>query len=171
MKLLDHLEEWLIALLMVGWFRSYLTPLVVMAAIPFATAMPQIREKRIRPLAGRRTVVLATGDPLNYGVARKLLEIVPFAETTIIPHLSAFSLAAYLSYKDKDAEDAQFVRLLRIAEREARDERNFVKKAVNWAVRNSARPSNRFQWVRHLLQRGHPLPPPLDLCQPSPAHR
>lgn len=49
---------------------------------------------RIRPLAGRRTVVLATGDPLNYGVARKLMEFIPFAEMTIIPHFSAFSLAA-----------------------------------------------------------------------------
>jgi len=50
--------------------------------------------ERILLLRGQATVVLATGDPLNYGVARKLLEIVPFAETTIIPHLSAFSLAA-----------------------------------------------------------------------------
>jgi precorrin-6Y C5,15-methyltransferase (decarboxylating) len=49
---------------------------------------------RIKPLRGRRTVVLATGDPLNYGVARKLMEIVPFAEMTIVPHLSSFSLAA-----------------------------------------------------------------------------
>ena len=49
---------------------------------------------RIRPLAGRSTVVLATGDPLNYGVARKLMEFIPFAEMDIIPHLSAFSLAA-----------------------------------------------------------------------------
>ena len=48
----------------------------------------------IKPLTGRRTVVLATGDPLNYGVARKLLEFIPFAEMRIIPHLSAFSLAA-----------------------------------------------------------------------------
>ncbi|MGQ0484179.1 MAG: precorrin-6y C5,15-methyltransferase (decarboxylating) subunit CbiE [Hyphomicrobiales bacterium] len=56
---------------------------------PFAAAV-----ERIRPLAGRRTVVLATGDPLNYGVARKLLEFIPFAEMRIIPHLSAFSLAA-----------------------------------------------------------------------------
>ncbi len=31
---------------------------------------------------------------MNYGVARKLLEFIPFAEMTIIPHLSAFSLAA-----------------------------------------------------------------------------
>jgi precorrin-6Y C5,15-methyltransferase (decarboxylating) len=50
--------------------------------------------ERILPLRGRPSVVLATGDPLNYGVARKLLEIVPFAEMEIIPHLSAFSMAA-----------------------------------------------------------------------------
>ena len=49
---------------------------------------------RIRPLRGRRTVVLATGDPLNYGVARKLMEFIPFTEMEIVPHLSAFSLAA-----------------------------------------------------------------------------
>jgi precorrin-6Y C5,15-methyltransferase (decarboxylating) len=49
---------------------------------------------RIKPLRGRRTVVLATGDPLNFGVARKLMEIVPFAEMEIVPHLSSFSLAA-----------------------------------------------------------------------------
>lgn len=50
--------------------------------------------ERITPLRGRSTVVLATGDPLNYGVARKLMEFIPFGEMTIIPHLSAFSLAA-----------------------------------------------------------------------------
>ena|SRR5215467_10636262 len=49
---------------------------------------------------------------------------------------AAFSLMAYLSYKDKASPDSRFVRLLRVIEREARDERNFVKKAVNWALRN-----------------------------------
>jgi 3-methyladenine DNA glycosylase AlkD len=49
---------------------------------------------------------------------------------------AGFSLAAYLSYKDKAAPDARFVRFLRIIEREAFDERNFVKKAINWALRN-----------------------------------
>lgn len=49
---------------------------------------------RIRPLAGRRTVVLATGDPMNYGVARKLMEFIAFEEMEVVPHLSAFSLAA-----------------------------------------------------------------------------
>lgn len=49
---------------------------------------------------------------------------------------AAFSLMAYLSYKDKAAPDARFVRFLRVIEREAFDERNFVRKAVNWALRN-----------------------------------
>ena len=50
--------------------------------------------ERIKPLAGRNTVILATGDPMNFGVVRKLLEFIPFDEMTIIPQISAFSLAA-----------------------------------------------------------------------------
>jgi 3-methyladenine DNA glycosylase AlkD len=49
---------------------------------------------------------------------------------------ASFSLVAYLSYKDKAAPDTRFVQFLRVIEREAYDERNFVKKAVNWALRN-----------------------------------
>src|SRR5580693_906027 len=49
---------------------------------------------------------------------------------------AAFSLAAYLAYKDKMAEDAKFERFLTVIERESYDERNFVRKAVNWALRN-----------------------------------
>jgi 3-methyladenine DNA glycosylase AlkD len=49
---------------------------------------------------------------------------------------AAFSLVAYLSYKDKEASDARFVKFLSVIEREAYDERNFVKKAVNWTLRN-----------------------------------
>jgi len=49
---------------------------------------------------------------------------------------ASFSLVAYLSYKDKSAPDARFVQFLQVIEREAHDERNFVKKAVNWALRN-----------------------------------
>lgn len=49
---------------------------------------------------------------------------------------AAFSLAAYLSYKDKTAEDARFEEVLFLIEREANDERNFVRKAVNWSLRN-----------------------------------
>jgi 3-methyladenine DNA glycosylase AlkD len=49
---------------------------------------------------------------------------------------TAFSLVAYLSYKDKTVPDARFERFLRVIEREAWDERNFARKAVNWALRN-----------------------------------
>jgi precorrin-6B C5,15-methyltransferase / cobalt-precorrin-6B C5,C15-methyltransferase len=49
---------------------------------------------RVLPLRGRRTVILATGDPMNYGVARKIMEFIPFEEMKIVPHLSAFALAA-----------------------------------------------------------------------------
>jgi len=49
---------------------------------------------------------------------------------------AAFSLAAYLAYKDKTASDAHFKKFLKVIEREARDDRNFVRKAVNWALRN-----------------------------------
>ena len=56
---------------------------------------------------------------------------------------AAFSLLAYLSYKDKDAPDARFLRFLKTIEREAYDERNFVRKAVNWALRNIGKRSLR----------------------------
>jgi 3-methyladenine DNA glycosylase AlkD len=56
---------------------------------------------------------------------------------------AAFSLLAYLSYKDKQAPDARFGQFLRVIEREAHDERNFVRKAVNWALRNIGKRSLR----------------------------
>jgi 3-methyladenine DNA glycosylase AlkD len=49
---------------------------------------------------------------------------------------AGFSLAAYLAYKDRKAPDEKFARFLRIIERESDDDRHFVKKAVNWALRN-----------------------------------
>ena len=49
---------------------------------------------------------------------------------------AAFSLVAYLSYKDKKAPDSRFAQFLKVIEREAHDERNFVRKAVNWTLRN-----------------------------------
>jgi 3-methyladenine DNA glycosylase AlkD len=49
---------------------------------------------------------------------------------------AGFALAAYLAYRDKAAKDGKFESFLKIIEREADDERNFVRKAVNWALRN-----------------------------------
>lgn len=48
---------------------------------------------------------------------------------------AGFVMMAVLAVHDKKAEDKVFVEFLDIIERESRDERNFVKKAVNWALR------------------------------------
>jgi len=48
---------------------------------------------------------------------------------------AAYALIACLAWHDKTAGDEDFVRFLTIIKRGATDERNFVKKAVNWALR------------------------------------
>lgn len=48
----------------------------------------------IEPLRGRRVVVLATGDPMHYGAARAVLAAFPGEPPRVLPHISAFSLAA-----------------------------------------------------------------------------
>ena len=48
---------------------------------------------------------------------------------------AGFALMAGLAVSDKGAPDKTFLELLPIIKREATDERNFVKKAVNWALR------------------------------------
>ena len=49
---------------------------------------------------------------------------------------TAFSLIACLAWHDKKTSDEKFIELLPVIIRESTDERNFVKKAVNWALRN-----------------------------------
>jgi 3-methyladenine DNA glycosylase AlkD len=46
-----------------------------------------------------------------------------------------FALMACLALHDKAAPDKRFLAFLPLIEKGARDERNFVKKAVNWALR------------------------------------
>jgi len=48
---------------------------------------------------------------------------------------AAFSLIAYLAVHDKKVPDERFLEFLPLIKREATDDRNFVKKAVNWALR------------------------------------
>jgi 3-methyladenine DNA glycosylase AlkD len=49
---------------------------------------------------------------------------------------AAFATAAALAVQDKKATDEPFLEILELCRREAGDDRNFVKKAVNWALRN-----------------------------------
>ena len=56
---------------------------------------------------------------------------------------AAFALMAGLAVSDKAASDQAFLAFLPIIAREASDERNFVKKAVNWALRQIGKRNRR----------------------------
>ncbi len=58
---------------------------------------------------------------------------------------AAFALLWSLALHDKSADDAQFMKGLALIEREATDERNFVKKAVNMALRAIARRNRKLE--------------------------
>lgn len=60
---------------------------------------------------------------------------------------AGFSLAAQLAVHDKKAPDESFLPLLELVRQQAADERNFVKKAVNWALRQTGK--------RSAVLRGH----------------
>ena len=50
--------------------------------------------------------------------------------------MAAYALLACLAWHDKKAEDERFIELFPVIKRGATDNRNFVRKAVNWALRN-----------------------------------
>jgi 3-methyladenine DNA glycosylase AlkD len=56
---------------------------------------------------------------------------------------AAFTMIAYLTYRDEKAPDADILQFLPVIRREAGDDRNFVKKAVNWALRNTGKRNRR----------------------------
>ena len=49
---------------------------------------------------------------------------------------AAFALLACLALHNKEASDQKFIDFLPVIKREATDNRNYVKKAINWALRN-----------------------------------
>ncbi|MDD2777874.1 MAG: DNA alkylation repair protein [Methanocellales archaeon] len=78
-------------------------------------------------------------------VCMNLFEKTPFAWKKILDwserreeyvKRAAFALIACLACHDKNAEDSRFVDLFSVIKLGATDERNYVKKAVNWALRN-----------------------------------
>lgn len=78
------------------------------------------------------------------GVCSNLFDRTPFAWDKAVAwsarsrefvKRAGFVLMAALAVHDKTAPDERFKNFLPLIEREAVDERNFVKKAVNWALR------------------------------------
>lgn len=49
---------------------------------------------------------------------------------------AGFALMAWLAVHDKKTEDKEFISFLLVIKRESTDSRNYVKKAINWALRN-----------------------------------
>lgn len=49
---------------------------------------------------------------------------------------AAYALIACLAWHDKGAADEEFIRLFPVMKQGVTDERNYVKKAVSWALRN-----------------------------------
>ncbi|MAP11025.1 MAG: cobalamin biosynthesis bifunctional protein CbiET [Gammaproteobacteria bacterium] len=65
---------------------------------PFDALIGQLRE-----LKGRRVCVLASGDPLSFGVGRQLVAAFAADDIQVWPHLSAFALArARLLWSEQD---------------------------------------------------------------------
>lgn len=56
---------------------------------------------------------------------------------------AAFATAAALAVQDKTAPDERFLEILVLVQREAGDDRPYVKKAVNWALRNVGKRNRR----------------------------
>ena len=57
--------------------------------VPLTQTLEEIQRHRGRPVA-----VLATGDPMHFGIGVTLARAVPMSETLVLPAVSAFSLAA-----------------------------------------------------------------------------
>ncbi len=56
---------------------------------------------------------------------------------------AGFALMAYLAVHEKKTPDSEFERLLPILERESDDDRPFVRKAINWALRQIGKRNQR----------------------------
>jgi 3-methyladenine DNA glycosylase AlkD len=55
---------------------------------------------------------------------------------------TGFSLMCYLAVHDKTAEDAKFEKFFPYIYNNSNDERNFVKKAINWSIRQIGKRNN-----------------------------
>jgi 3-methyladenine DNA glycosylase AlkD len=74
---------------------------------------------------------------------------------------AGFALMAALAWHEKNAPDRRFIRLLGILEKRSDDNRNYVRKSVNWALRqigkrNPALRREALASARRILQRGTP---------------
>jgi len=78
-----------------------------------------------------------------------------------IQRRAGFALMAALAVHDKGAQDRQFLRFLPLLEAAATDERNLIKKAVNWSIRQVGKRNGRLnREAVHAAHRIAKLPSP-----------
>lgn len=63
------------------------------ARIEWPSPLQSFTDKLLE-LRGRKTAVLATGDPMQYGIGATFAKVLPIEEMIVVPNPSAFSLAA-----------------------------------------------------------------------------
>ena len=99
---------------------------------------------KVTPAQTERWVKAFDSWDLCDQVCMNLFDRTPFAYDKVVEWAArepefvkraAFALIASLASHDKKASDSKLAALLPLVEREAWDDRNFVKKAVNWALR------------------------------------
>jgi len=82
------------------------------------------------------------------GLCFEILRYTPFARSKALEWAESeeeyvkragFALMAGIAIADKEAPDDAFIAFLEAVEREAQDDRHFVKKAVNWALRQTGK--------------------------------
>jgi 3-methyladenine DNA glycosylase AlkD len=76
---------------------------------------------------------------------------------------AAYALIACLASHDKDAPDEQFIDLIPVIKQAATDDRNYVKKAVSWTLRNIGKRN------RHLNQIALDVAQELEALESKPA--
>lgn len=77
---------------------------------------------------------------------------------------AGFALIAVLAIHDKKANDDIFEKLLELTKKQAIDDRNFVKKAVNWAIRQIGKRN------RYLNKKAILISEEIDLIDSKSAH-
>ena len=99
---------------------------------------------KVTPAQTERWVKAFDSWDLCDQVCMNLFDRTPFAYDKVVEWAArepefvkraAFALIASLASHDKKASDAELAAFLPLIEREAWDDRNFVKKAANWALR------------------------------------
>ena len=148
------------ALWKTGWFEARMMSAFVGEPARLTTAGMNAWAKDFADWGITDTVCLHLFDrsPLAWG------RVAPWARSRHeFVKRAAFALLAGLSLHDKEADDARFLEALPLIEAAADDERNFVKKGVNWGLRTVGRRNRALHTAcvavaRRLAAREEPAP-------------